>query len=59
MGFFGRGRDGVRNGPGELEGCLGIKIGNNRCCGCIAVIGIVAAVAAVVVLILKFKYHLF
>lgn len=60
MGFFGRGRDGVRNSPGELEGCLGIKIGNGRCsCGCIVLFGIVAVIAVAVVLILKFKYNFF
>ena len=41
-GFFGR-RDGVRNGASELEGCLGIKIGNAGCSlGCVVLFGIVA-----------------
>ncbi len=58
-GFFGR-RDGVRNGASELEGCLGIKIGNAGCSlGCVVLFGIVAIVATVVVLLLKFKFHLF
>lgn len=60
MGFFGRGRDGVRNSASELEGCLGIKIGNNRCsCGCAVLFGIVAVAAAIIILLLKFKYNLF
>ncbi len=58
-GFFGR-RDGVRNGASELEGCLGIKIGNAGCSlGCVVLLAVVAVVATIVVLLLKFKFHLF
>ena len=54
------GRDGVRNSASELEGCLGVKLGNPRCSmGCVGIVLIVGVIAAIVILILKFKYHLF
>lgn len=62
-GFYGRprgARDGVRNWAGELEGCMGVKIGNFRCsCGCLMATAVIIAVAAAVVLVLKFGYHMF
>ncbi len=58
-GFFGR-RDGVRNGASELEGCLGLKIGNFGCLkGCAVLFLLAAIVATIVVLVLKFKYNVF
>lgn len=58
-GFFGR-RDGVRSGASELEGCLGIKIGHAGCSmGCVVLFGVAAIITTVVVLLLKFKFHVF
>ncbi len=53
-------RDGMRNTPSELEGCLGIKIANFGCFrGCIGIFFVVGIIATAVILILKFKYHMF
>ena len=62
-GFFGRPRgrrDGIRSGASELEGCLGLKIGNFGCSfGCAIIFILVAIAATIAVLLMKFYFHLF
>ncbi len=60
--FYGRPRfrDGTRNTPTELEGCLGVKISNCTCSwGCFGAAVFFSIAATVVILVLKFKYHMF